>query len=178
MKQLIGIVVLLSMAFVSDVCAYDCQTVDTTIGDRDILVIGGFTFTRPFEFDFAPTNAPSTNVTYAAEFRLVYINDELSRATEENFEEVLKTSVLLNGWLRDFLEEQYSGADYDELIAKYYDKSLASDLNDKFPEYLESRLRAFDATAADAIHSVTVNVTAKGALKSALLEKLGQSRLR
>lgn len=156
--------------------AYDCQTVDTTIGDRDILVIGGYTFARPIEFDFAPTNAPSTNVSYTAEFRLVYLNDELPRATEENLGEVLNTGNLLNGWLREFLEEQYAGADFEELMTKYYDKSLAADVNEKFPCYLEPKLRAFDASVAESIHSVTVNVTARGAFKRALIERHAESR--
>lgn len=172
MKRLIGIVALLSLAFADNAFAYDCQTVDTPIGDRDILVIGGFTFTRPLEFDFAPTNAPSTNVSYTAEFRLVYINDELLRATDENYNEVLTTGALLNGWLREFLDEQYFGAEYGELLAKYQDKSLVADVNENFPAYLQQKLSESDQALSESIHSVTVNVSAKGALRSALLERL------
>lgn len=164
------------LSLVGAALAYDCQTVDTTIGDRDVLVIGGYTFARPIEFDFAPTNAPSTNVSYTAEFRLVYLNDELPRATEENLGEVLGTGSLLNGWLREFLEEQYSGADFEELMTKYFDKSLAADINEKFPAYLEPKLMEFDASASETIHSVTVNVTARGAFKQALLRRLAESR--
>jgi len=178
MKKILGLVALFSLVFVNNTFAYDCQTVDTTIGDRDILVIGGFTFTRPFEYDFAPTNAPSSNVTYTAEFRLVYLNDELPRATDDNFNEVLNTSGLLNGWLREFLDDQYAGADYEELLAKYFDKSLVSDLNRKFPEYLDTKLAEIDSSFAASIHSVTVNVSAKGAFRSALLEKLGALQVR
>ena len=176
MKTAIGIFAIVTLAFVDMVSANDCQMLDTSIGDHDMLVVGGFTFSRPFEFDLAPTNAPLAKADYSAEFRLVYVNEELPQVTDESLEDVLNMSVLLNGWLREFLEEQYAGMDYDELITGYFDKSFVADVNARFPKFLEPKLREWDETAADSVHPVAVNVKAKGALKSALLEKLSSSQ--
>lgn len=174
MKKLFWLIFIAAFGLINQVSAYDCQSISTAIGDEDVFTFHGITFARPFEFDFAPTNAPSENA-YAADFQLIYKNDELSRATEANTQEILDTSIMLNECLKDFLDEQYVGADYGEFLSAYFSGALAKDIIAKFPAYMSAKLaETLDDSADDTIHFVALKITARGALREALLEKRDQ----
>ncbi len=151
--------------------ADDCTISQNAIGDWSVVTIGGFTFAKTISIDLAPTNAPMADASYAIRCQVIYRDAKVYRPeTIEELVFVRQTGALLNAWLREFVTEQYVGAEFKELVEAYFQKNLAKDLNSKFPAFVREKIDAMDSSARPDVDTVTVTVEAEGELRSALVE--------
>ena len=149
--------------------AYDYQVASNELGDWNLVTLGGFTLTKSFSVDLAPTNAPADDLTYAINCKIIYSDNDITRPrTDEELKIVRQTGSVLNAWLKDFIAEQYRGAEFDELIKTYISGNFAEDLNDRFPKYVKEQNDALSSDERLDIDTVTVEVEAVGAFKGVL----------
>ena len=150
---------------------YDCQTVTSGIGDWNLLTLGGFTFAKPMSVDLAPTNAPKADAQYSIRCQVVYQDRNLPRPeTDEETVVARATGKLLNGWLKELVADQYVGAEYSDLLSKYYDGRFTEDLNARFPAYVAEKIAEMEDGVRIDIAAVTVTVNAEGEFFADLAE--------
>ena len=169
-KKLMVVAAMLSMA--SAVYAwFDCQVASNGIGDWNLVTLGGYTFAKSISVDLAPTNAPKADAQYSIRCQVVYQDRNLPRPkTDEERDEARKTGNRLNDWLKELVADQYVGAEYSDLLSKYFDVQFAEDLNCRFPAYAAEKIAEMDEDERIDIATVTVTVNAEGEFYADLAE--------
>ena len=155
---------------------HNYQGYENGIGDWNVLTLGGYTIAKPISVDLAPTNAPDISVQYSIRCQLIYRDNLIPRPTsDDELDIVIRTGDVLNWWLKDFIADEYAGAEYDDLLAKYKSGALAYDLNTKFPGYIAEQISKIeDPRARPNIDTVTVTVSAEGAFRKDLIKEIGK----
>lgn len=139
------------------------------IGDFSLVTLGKYTFSTPVMVDLAPTNAPSTNGTYAVKCQVIYVDGDLQAPTNElELEKLRQTGDWLTAQLKDFVADNYRGAEYEDLIRRYYEGAIGIDLDQQFPAFVRER----KAEANLDIEIVKVQIFAEGDLRRALIAVL------
>ena len=139
------------------------------IGDFSLVTLGKYTFSTPVMIDLAPTNAPSTNGTYAVKCQVIYVDGDLQAPTNElELEKLRQTGDWLTEQLKDFVADNYRGAEYEDLIRRYYEGAIGIDLDQQFPAFVRER----KAEANLDIEIVKVQIFAEGDLRRALIAVL------
>lgn len=139
------------------------------IGDFSLVTLGKYTFSTPVMIDLAPTNAPSTNGTYAVKCQVIYVDGDLQAPTNElELEKLRQTGDWLTAQLKDFVADNYRGAEYEDLIRRYYEGAIGIDLDQQFPAFVRER----KAEANLDIEIVKVQIFAEGDLRRALIAVL------
>ena len=139
------------------------------IGDFSLVTLGKYTFSTAVMVDLAPTNAPSTNGTYAVKCQVIYVDGDLQAPTNElELEKLRQTGDWLTGQLKDFIADNYRGAEYDDLVRRYYEGAIGVDLDQQFPAFVRARMGEADLD----IEIVKVQIFAEGDLRRALIEVL------
>ena len=156
---------------------YDCQVVSNGIGDWNLLTIGGYTFAKPVSIDLSPTNAPNADAQYSIRCQVVYQDRNIPRPkTKKEMRFARATGNLLNIWLKDFVADQYVGAEYSDLLSKYCDGRFTEDLNGRFPAYVAEKIAEMDDDMRIDIAAVTVTVNAEGEFFADLVELWRQQK--
>ena len=110
------------------------------IGDFSLVTLGKYTFSTPVMIDLAPTNAPSTNGTYAVKCQVIYVDGDLQAPTNElELEKLRQTGDWLTAQLKDFVADNYRGAEYEDLVRRYYEGAIGIDLDQQFPAFVRER---------------------------------------
>lgn len=139
------------------------------IGDFSLVTLGKYTFSTPVMIDLAPTNAPSTNGTYAVKCQVIYVDGDLQAPTNElELEKLRQTGDWLTAQLKDFVADNYRGAEYEDLVRRYYEGAIGIDLDLQFPAFVRER----KAEANLDIEIVKVQIFAEGDLRRALIAVL------
>lgn len=139
------------------------------IGDFSLVTLGKYTFSTPVMIDLAPTNAPLTNGTYAVKCQVIYVDGDLQAPTNElELEKLRQTGDWLTAQLKDFVADNYRGAEYEDLIRRYYEGAIGIDLDQQFPAFVRER----KAEANLDIEIVKVQIFAEGDLRRALIAVL------
>lgn len=139
------------------------------IGDFSLVTLGKYTFSTPVMVDLAPTNAPSTNGTYAVKCQVIYVDGDLQAPTNElELEKLRQTGDWLTEQLKDFVADNYRGAEYEDLVRRYYEGAIGIDLDQQFPAFVRER----KAEANLDIEIVKVQIFAEGDLRRALIAVL------
>ena len=139
------------------------------IGDFSLVTLGKYTFSTPVMIDLAPTNAPLTNGTYAVKCQVIYVDGDLQAPTNElELEKLRQTGDWLTAQLKDFVADNYRGAEYEDLVRRYYEGAIGIDLNQQFPAFVRERM----AEANLDIEIVKVQIFAEGDLRRALIAVL------
>ena len=139
------------------------------IGDFSLVTLGKYTFSTPVMIDLAPTNAPSTNGTYAVKCQVIYVDGDLQAPTNElELEKLRQTGDWLTEQLKDFVADNYRGAEYEDLVRRYYEGAIGIDLDQQFPAFVRERM----AEANLDIEIVKVQIFAEGDLRRALIAVL------
>ena len=139
------------------------------IGDFSLVTLGKYTFSTPVLIDLAPTNAPSTNGIYAVKCQVIYVDGDLQAPTNElELEKLRQTGDWLTAQLKDFVADNYRGAEYEDLIRRYYEGAIGIDLDQQFPAFVRER----KAEANLDIEIVKVQIFAEGDLRRALIAVL------
>lgn len=139
------------------------------IGDFSLVTLGKYTFSTPVMVDLAPTNAPSTNGTYAVKCQVIYVDGDLQTPTNElELEKLRQTGDWLTGQLKDFIADNYRGAEYEDLVRRYYEGAIGVDLDQQFPAFVRAHMGEADLD----IEIVKVQIFAEGDLRRALIEVL------
>lgn len=139
------------------------------IGDFSLVTLGKYTFSTPVLIDLAPTNAPSTNGTYAVKCQVIYVDGDLQAPTNElELEKLRQTGDWLTAQLKDFVADNYRGAEYEDLVRRYYEGAIGIDLDQQFPAFVRER----KAEANLDIEIVKVQIFAEGDLRRALIAVL------
>lgn len=139
------------------------------IGDFSLVTLGKYTFSTPVMVDLAPTNAPSTNGTYAVKCQVIYVDGDLQAPTNElELEKLRQTGDWLTAQLKDFVADNYRGAEYEDLVRRYYEGAIGIDLDQQFPAFVRER----KAEANLDIEIVKVQIFAEGDLRRALIAVL------
>ena len=139
------------------------------IGDFSLVTLGKYTFSTPVRIDLAPTNAPSTNGTYAVKCQVIYVDGDLQAPTNElELEKLRQTGDWLTAQLKDFVADNYRGAEYEDLVRRYYEGAIGIDLDQQFPAFVRERM----AEANLDIEIVKVQIFAEGDLRRALIAVL------
>ena len=139
------------------------------IGDFSLVTLGKYTFSTPVLIDLAPTNAPSTNGTYAVKCQVIYVDGDLQAPTNElELEKLRQTGDWLTAQLKDFVADNYRGAEYEDLVRRYYEGAIGIDLEQQFPAFVRER----KAEANLDIEIVKVQIFAEGDLRRALIAVL------
>ena len=139
------------------------------IGDFSLVTLGKYTFSTPVLIDLAPTNAPLTNGTYAVKCQVIYVDGDLQAPTNElELEKLRQTGDWLTAQLKDFVADNYRGAEYEDLIRRYYEGAIGIDLDQQFPAFVRER----KAEANLDIEIVKVQIFAEGDLRRALIAVL------
>lgn len=161
----------LALAISAAYAEFDYQVAPNGIGDWNLVTVGGLTFAKPAVINLAPTNAPSAEATYALRCQVIYQDNEIRRpqTAEELHEARLRGAVLVD-WLKGYIKDEYAGAEFSELLEKYYSGALAADLNAKFPSYVASQIEAMPESSRVDIEEVTVTVEAEADFKAELMK--------
>ena len=139
------------------------------IGDFSLVTLGKYTFSTPVMIDLAPTNAPLTNGTYAVKCQVIYVDGDLQAPTNElELEKLRQTGDWLTEQLKDFVADNYRGAEYEDLVRRYYEGAIGIDLDQQFPAFVRERM----AEANLDIEIVKVQIFAEGDLRRALIAVL------
>lgn len=139
------------------------------IGDFSLVTLGKYTFSTPVMIDLSPTNAPSTNGTYAVKCQVIYVDGDLQAPTNElELEKLRQTGDWLTAQLKDFVADNYRGAEYEDLVRRYYEGAIGIDLDQQFPAFVRER----KAEANLDIEIVKVQIFAEGDLRRALIAVL------
>ena len=139
------------------------------IGDFSLVTLGKYTFSTPVLIDLAPTNAPLTNGTYAVKCQVIYVDGDLQAPTNElELEKLRQTGDWLTAQLKDFVADNYRGAEYEDLVRRYYEGAIGIDLDQQFPAFVRER----KAEANLDIEIVKVQIFAEGDLRRALIAVL------
>lgn len=129
-----------AVSAMADAYPYLCQP--NVIGDRRLVSIDGVktSFARDVVVDLLPTNAPAGS--YEIRCRVVYADPDMPIPGEriEQFDHFERIDGLLEGWLREFVASEYVGAEFRDLVARYYQGDLAKDLDVMFKRYAGERL--------------------------------------
>ena len=148
----------------------DCQTIRNGYGDMNMLTLGGFTLAKPTSIVLDPTNAPA-GVRCSVRCQIVYRDNDLPYPkTKHEKKQTRKVGDSLNGWLKDYFSSRYSGMEFVDMIAVYYDGWLSKDVKDGFPEYVATRLEAMGPDSHHDIEIVAVTVNAEDEFKGVLSE--------
>jgi len=155
--------------------ANDCRVATTTMGDWNLVSLGGYTLAKPVLVNLAPTNAPIDLINCRLRCQVVYVNASLPHPdTEAEYALARATGVLLNDWLEQLVRAEYAQADFSELMVAYRNSSVAEDLNAKFPEVVKSRLLELAPESRPDIEAVTVSVEAEGAFRELILGEIAR----
>ena len=139
------------------------------IGDFSLVTLGKYTFSTPVVVDLAPTNAPATNVTCAVRCQVIYVDGDVQSPTDElELEKLRQTGDWLTEQLKDFVADNYRGAEYEDLVRRYYEGAIGIDLDQRFPVFVRERM----AEAGLDIEVVKVQIFAEGGLRRALIDVL------
>ena len=139
------------------------------IGDFSLVTVGENTCSTPVMIDLAPTNAPLTNGTYAVKCQVIYVDGDLQAPTNElELEKLRQTGDWLTAQLKDFVADNYRGAEYEDLVRRYYEGAIGIDLDQQFPAFVRERM----AEANLDIEIVKVQIFAEGDLRRALIAVL------
>ena len=139
------------------------------IGDLGLVTLGEYAFSNPVIIDLAPTNAPLTNGVYAIRCQIIYVDEDVQvPKDEQSFEVLRQTGDWLTEQLRAFIAENYSGAEFEDLCARYFEGAIGIDLATKFPFFVWERMGDADLR----VDIVKVQVFADGDLRRALIDIL------
>ena len=176
MKIKIFTMLLASLASMLVVYAGKVSATDSEIGDRYILAASGdFTFTKPAEFDLSPINAPDNNAVYGIRCRVVYCNNEIKcPKTEEDFAIANCARKILSGWLKEFIAERCSEADFQELLEAYVAGDFAENLNEDFKNYVKDQNEKLSSGERLDVEIGMVEVVSVDAFEAALLAYRGE----
>ena len=118
-----------------------------------------------------PANAPNADAKYPIRCQIAYKNNKIPHPKTELEEgRVRTTSDLLNKWLKEFIEDQYVGVEFSELIATFEEGDFADDLRDEFEWWVEDKIATQDLDACIDVEIVDVHVYAEGELSAELVE--------
>ncbi len=152
---------------------YDCQTFVNDIGDWNVVTLGGFTLAKPISVDLAPTNAPDETAQYSIRCQVIYRDNLIPRPMSDmEFDKVRGVGTKLNLWLKAFIDAEYVGAEYEDLLASYIDKKLVDNLNERFPAYIAERILEMNSSDRPDIDTVTVSVEAEGVFREGLIREI------
>ena len=169
-KTLIVVAAMLSMVSAA-YAGYDCQVASNGIGDWNLVTIGGYTFAKSISLDLAPTNAPKSEAQYSIRCQVVYQDRNIPRPkTEKEMDFARATGSLLNIWLKELVADQYGGAEYADLLSKYFAGWFTEDINARFPAYVAEKIAEMDDDVRIDIAAVTVTVNAEGEFYADLAE--------
>ena len=136
------------------------------IGDFGLVTLGKYTFSNPTVIDLSPTNAPVTNVSYSVRCQVIYVDGEVqSPKSELELEKLRLTGDWLTDVLKDFLSERYAGAEFDDLVRRYYEGDIGLDVDAQFPSYVRERMAEADLD----IEVVKVQISAEDEFRNALI---------
>lgn len=136
------------------------------IGDFSLVTLGKYTFSTPVSIELMPTNAPSTNGTYAVRCQVIYVDGDLqSPSNEDDLEALRQTGDWLIDQLKVFIADNYRGAEFDDLVRRYYEGAIGSDLDQQFPLFVTERMQE----AGLDVEVVKVQVSAEGDLRTELI---------
>ena len=129
-----------AVSAMADAYPYLCQP--NVIGDRRLVSIDGVktSFARDVVMDLQPTNAPAGS--YEIRCRVVYADPDMPIPGEQidQFDHFERIDGLLEGWLKEFVASEYAGAEFRDLVTRYYQGDLAKDLDVMFKRYAGERL--------------------------------------
>ena len=172
MRIKLCLVIAVAFTCVTALAEHNYQGYENVIGDWNVLTLGGYTIAKPISVDLAPTNAPDASAQYSIRCQLIYRDNLIPRPmSDDEFDIVIRTGVVLNWWLKDYIASEYADVEYADLLAKYKSGTFAIGLNAKFPEYIAEQISKIeDPRARPDVDTVTVAVSAEGALRKDLIE--------
>ena len=136
------------------------------IGDFGLVTLGKYTFSNPTVMDLSPTNAPVTNVSYSVRCQVIYVDGDVqSPKSELELEKLRRTGDWLTDALKDFVSERYAGAEFDDLVRRYYEGDIGLDVDAQFPSYVRERMAEADLD----IEVVKVQISAEDEFRNALI---------
>lgn len=146
--------------------AYQAQFGLSEVGDYKLEAIGKCRFSNFMEVNLAPTNAPSTNGVYTVRCQVIYTDsaDEGPIVTDFQRWGLRLTGDWLLDQLKDFISENYVGAEFDDLLGKFYAGAVGVDLNERFPLVIKEKM----ADAGLNLDVVRIQVLAEADLLRAL----------
>ena len=163
------VAVLVAFALAGAACAFDYQDEISSNGDLEVVTVGGLTFGKEVSVPLLPSEVPLAGERYSLCCRIVYADRALPRPeTDEDLEAVHDTGRVLNRWLAEFVAEFSSAVDFQDLLARYAEKSFVQELNADFAAYVAKRCEAMPAGEKIDVDAVVVTVKAEGAFKEAL----------
>ena len=176
MRIKLCLVIAVAFTCVTALAEHNYQGYENVIGDWNVLTLGGYTIAKPISVDLAPTNAPDAGAQYSIRCQLIYRDNLIPRPTsDDEFDIVIRTGVVLNWWLKDYIASEYAGVEYADLLAKYKSGTFAIGLNAKFPEYIAEQISKLeDPRARPDVDTVTVTVSAEGAFREDLIKGVGK----
>ena len=136
------------------------------IGDFGLVTLGKYTFSNPTVIDLSPTNSPVTNVSYSVRCQIIYVDGDVqSPKSELELNKLRLIGDWLTNALRDFMAERYAGAEFEDLIARYYDGAIGFDVDAQFPIYVQERMAEDNLD----IEVVKVQISAEDEFRNALI---------
>ena len=159
---LVAVLAVLSLSGLS----YQAQFGLNEVGNYRLEAVGKCRFSDFVDVNLAPTNAPSTNGVYAVRCQVIYTDsaDEGPIVTEFQRWGLRLTGDWLLDQLKDFISENYVGAEFDDLVGKFYAGAFGVDLNERFPLVVKEKM----ADAGLNLDVVRIQVLAEADLLRAL----------
>ena len=122
--------------------AYQSQFGLGDVGDFRLEAIGRYKFSDFATIDLMPTNAPSSNGLYRVRCQVIFTDSDDDRPLETDLQ---RRGLQLTGdWLLDqlkvFVAENYVGAEFDDLLGKFYSGVIGIDVNERFPLSVKERM--------------------------------------
>ena len=163
------IVCLAALACAGAVLAFDYQDEIGSNGDLEVVTVGGLTFGKEISVQLSPSEVPDAHERYALSCRIIYADRQLPRPeTDADLEAVHDTGRVLNRWLAEFVAESSGSVSFQDLLARYADKSFVQELNADFAAYVAKRCEAMPSGEKIDVDAVVVTVKAEGAFREAL----------
>ena len=146
--------------------SYQAQFGLNEVGNYRLEAVGKCRFSDFVDVNLAPTNAPSANGVYSVRCQVIYTDsaDEGPIVTNLQRWELRLTGDWLVDQLKDFISENYVGAEFDDLVGKFYAGSFGVDLNERFPLVVKEKM----ANAGLNLDVVRIQVLAEADLLRAL----------
>lgn len=169
MRRVRFIVGLAALACAGAVLAFDYQDEIGPNGDLEVVTVGGLTFGKEISVRLSPSEVPDASERYSLSCRIIYADRLLPRPeTDADLETVHDTGKVLNRWLTEFVAESSSSVAFEDLVARYADKSFVQELNADFAAYVAKRCEAMSSGEKVDVDAVVVTVKAEGAFREAL----------
>ena len=143
------------------------------IGDLGLVTLGEYAFSNPLTVNLAPTNAPLADGVYAIRCQIIYVDEDVQVPKDDVSLELLRqTGDWLTDRLREFIEGNYAGAEFEDLRDRYFEGAIGIDLAEKFPAFVRARM----VEANLKVDIVKVQIFADGDLRRALIGQLKAQR--